>query len=203
MKKEVKAIVFDYNGVLMLGDGKSIHEFVSRKLKVSLDHYFDAIDTPYAKSIEGKISSKKAIETISKNLKITSTNLKKLYLMAYKKHFKQNKELFKQAFKLKKQGYKIAILSDQWALSKEALMPKNLHKNFKPFVVSCDVGIRKPNPKIYKLTIQKLKLKPSETLFIDNQKWNTDPAKKLGMGTILFKDNKQLFANSKWKKLFK
>ena len=82
-------------------------------------------------------------------------------------------------------------------------MPKNLYKDFDEIVVSCDVGMRKPNPKIYKLILKKLKLKPSETIFIDNQKWNINPAKKLKMQTILFKDNKQLFENPKWKKLFK
>ena len=126
---------------------------------------------------------KEVIETLSKNFKIPSKKLKKLYLDSYKKNFKQNKELFKELFKLKKQGYKIAILSDQWFLSKEALMPKKLYKNFDEIIVSCDVGIRKPNMEIYQLAVKELKISPKEILFIDNQKWNISPAKKLGMKT--------------------
>ena len=74
-------------------------------------------------------------------------------------------------------------------------------KKFDEVVVSCDVGIRKPNPKIYKMILKKLKLKGKSCIFIDNQKWNLIPAKKLGMKTILFKDNKQ--ADEKLKKLLK
>jgi len=60
-------------------------------------------------------------------------------------------------------------------------------------ILSCDVEIRKPNLKIYKLLLSKLKIPAKNCLFIDNQKWNIEPAKKLGFQTILFKNNKQLF----------
>ncbi len=213
MKKGVEAIIFDVGGVLALGtnstwkDGKlcpsGVHVDIAKKLKISMDQYLDAIDTTYAKSIEGLIPREKVIKTISKNLKISESRMKKLYIWAYKKHFKQNKQLFKQAEQLKKLGYKIGILSDQWYLSQDALMPKKLYKNFDEVVVSCDVGMRKPNPKMYKIVLKKLKVKPSEAIFIDNQKWNTKPANKLGIKTILFKDNKQLFENKTWKSLFK
>ncbi len=212
MKKGVKAIIFDVGGVLALGENSTwntnklvpsgVHLDISKKLKISLDQYLDAIDTNYALAIEGKISREKTLKIFSKNLKVSEKKLKKLYNWAYKKHFKQNKQLFKQAFKLKELGYNIAILSDQWCLSQDTLMPKKLYRNFDKRIVSCEVGIRKPNPEIYKLTLKKLKLKPAETLFIDNQSWNIKPATKLGMKTILFKGNKQLFEDKIWKGLF-
>lgn len=213
MKKRVKAIIFDVGGVLALGEnsrqekGKfilsGVHMDVIKKLKIPLDQYLDSIDTPYTSAITGKISKERIIKILSKNLGITAKKLKKIYYDSYKQNFKQNKELFKRVFELKKQGYKIAILSDQWYLSKEALMPKKIYKKFDVVVVSCDVGIRKPNPKIYQIAVKKLKFLPHEILFIDNQKWNIAPAKKIGMKTILFKNNKQLFKEKIWRDLLK
>ncbi len=212
--KKIKAIIFDVGGVLALGHYASkpqrnhrqtkVHEYMSKKLKIPVDQYFDSLDTNYALSIEGKVSRLKVVKSISKNLSISPSKLVKLFYKAYKKNFKQNKQLFKQAFKLKKQGYKIGILSDQWHLSYEALMPEKLYNNFDKIVVSCNdnIKMRKPNPKIYKLILKKLKVKPGESLFIDNQNWNIIPAKKLKMKTILFKSNKQLFNEKKWKELF-
>jgi epoxide hydrolase-like predicted phosphatase len=215
MKKEeneIKAIIFDIGGVLQLGEkqkksqkqkhASGIHETVAKKLKIGMDQYFDAIDTAYALSTEGKITKKKLLQIFSKNLKISSKKLEKIYFKTYLKKFKFNKQLFKQAIKLKKLGYKIAILSDQWHLSKDAHFPKQMRESFFPAIISCDVGMRKPNPLMYKLVLKKLKLKPRETLFIDNQKWNTQPAKKLGIKTIQFKDNKQLFKAKQWLGLF-
>jgi len=213
-KNTIKAIIFDVGDVLALSryslktyDGKTfhlgVHEDVAKKLKISLDQYFDSIDSIYANSIEGKISLQEALEAISKNFKISRTKLKQIYFNTYQKHFKQNKHLFGKAKLLKKRGYKIAILSDQWYLSKRVLMPKKLYAFFDVLVVSCDVGIRKPNPEIYELVLEKLKLKPDEAIFIDNQEWNLIPAQKLGMSAILFKDNKQLFSDDKWGALWR
>ena len=222
-KGDVKVIIFDVGGVLQLPKtlvrliqdthligvpahcghrNKSIHEYLADKLKIVLDQWFDAIDTAYAKSIEGKLTEKQVLNIISENLNIIKFKLKKWLVKAYKHNVSLNKELLNQAKELRKLGYKIAILSDQWHFSKIALMPKSLTKYFSPIVVSCEVGLRKPNPKIYSLILEKLKLRPSECLFIDNQKWNIFPAKKLGMKTILFKDNSQLFKEKNWRNLF-
>ena len=212
MKKEVKAIIFDVGGVLQLTKYRSlgirrhhlisVHHFMAKKLKIDLDSWFDSIDSPYAKSIEGKISGTSAISIISKNLRISKDKFIRLMFKAYKKNFKINKRLYKIARKLKEKGYKIGILSDQWELSKEALMPKKLNKGFNPIIISCDIGIRKPSPKIYKLLIKKLKLSPSEILFIDNRKWNLTPAKAFGMRIILFENNKKLIRDLKKMNIF-
>ncbi len=220
---KVKAIIFDVGGVLQLPKtlvrlvqdthlvgvpahcghrNKNIHEYLANKLKIVLDQWFDAIDTAYAKSIEGKLTEKQVLNVISKNLNVGKTKLKKWLIGAYRKNVSLNKELLSQAIELKKQGYRIAILSDQWHFSKLALMPRKLTKHFSPVVVSCDVGVRKPNQKIYSIILEKLRLTPSECLFIDNQEWNIRPAKKLGIKTILFKNNKQLFKEKQWRKLF-
>jgi len=114
-----------------------------------------------------KVSKKlfEVADTPEKLIKIPIKKLEKIILKAYKKNFKQNKQLFKKAFELKKQGYKIAVLSDQWYLSKEALMPDKLYKKFDEVVVSCDVGVRKPNPKIYKLILKKLNFQQNNFIY--------------------------------------
>lgn len=193
-KRGIKALIFDIAGVLQLGSfskSSRVHQFMIKKLGVSIDLYFDSIDTAYAESMEGKISEEKVVKTMERNFKTKPGKLKKLFIKAYKKNFELNKELFTYAIKKKKQGYKIAILSDQWWLSKRVLITKKFHKYFDPVIISTDVKMRKPDLKIYRLTLKKLKLSARQTVFIDNRDWNIKPAKKLGMKTVLFKNNKQ------------
>jgi putative hydrolase of the HAD superfamily len=51
-------------------------------------------------------------------------------------------------------------------------------------VESSVVGLRKPDPKIYKLACERLSVKPAETVFLDDLGPNLVPAKKLGIHTI-------------------
>ena len=197
----IKAVIFDVGGVLALvkkpikiKDGvkvSGVHSMIAKELKISLDQWFDSIDSVYADAIEGISPYHKIIKTMAQNNKIPIKKLEELIVKTYRDKFKVNKLLFKEAFKLKEKGYKIVVLSDQWHLSKIALMSDEIYKKFNLNIVSCDVGFRKPNPKIYKLLLKKLKVPAKNCLFIDNQEWNIKPAEKLGMKTILFENNKQ------------
>ena len=57
---------------------------------------------------------------------------------------------------------------------------------FQDGVFSHEVGVRKPNPKIYTYTLNKVHLKPEEVVFIDDKQSALDPARDMGITTILF-----------------
>jgi len=205
-KSEIKYIAFDVGGVLQSGkyiESKKIphnlgvHEYLSKKFKKNLDSWFDSIDTTYGKSMDGSISRKQSIKDLAKNLEASQETIVKLFHKAYKKGFKKNKRLYSIANKLKKKGYGIGVLSDQWYLSADILTSKKNMQNFNPVIVSCFVKVRKPSVKIFKMFIEKCKCKSSEILFIDNRDFNLKPARKLGMRTILFKENKQFLKDLK------
>lgn len=204
MKSVIKAVIFDVNGVLLLGEGKSFHQYVAKKINVDVESWFDAIEQDWSNLVEGKTTSIKFLSKMSKIFSIDREKIKKIIEKAFKRRFKRNRWLFKQLFKLKKAGYKTAILSDQVPMSYEVFRDcYMLDSKVDISVWSQKVGIRKPNPKIYKLCLDKLKIKPEEAVFIDNRKWNLTPAKKMKIKTILFEGNKKLKENKIWEGLFK
>ena len=92
-----------------------------------------------------------------------------------------------------KKGYRTAALANsgrEWIDFK--IKKYKLEAFFELIVNSGYAGLAKPDPKIYKLVVQTLKVNPIECLFVDDQKGNLLPAKKLGMETILFKGQKDL-----------
>ena len=70
-------------------------------------------------------------------------------------------------------------------------MPVKFYTKFDKVMVSYEMGMRKPNPAIFHLALKKLRITPSEAIFIDNQDWNIDAAKKLKIKTVLYKNNTQ------------
>jgi putative hydrolase of the HAD superfamily len=209
-KPKIKAIIFDVAGVLVGGKYQSsrvlehsgVHEYMAKKMKMDLDSWIDAIETPYNKSMEGQIDGDRAVKWIAENLKINEKKLVKIWAGAYDKKLKKNKKLYKIAFKLKEKGYIIGILSDQWFLSKKSLTPEENLRGFDPVIISCDVGMRKPNPMIYKLLMKKLKqknkkIKTNEVIFTDNRDWNLTVPRNMGINVIVFKDDKQFLEKLK------
>jgi putative hydrolase of the HAD superfamily len=63
---------------------------------------------------------------------------------------------------------------------------------FRLFVSSCFVGLRKPEPEIYRLAIETTQINPEECCFIDDRAQNLEPAAKLGMHAIQMQTLDQL-----------
>ena len=59
------------------------------------------------------------------------------------------------------------------------------HFNNENIMISGNVGLAKPNPKIYEYMLEKYRLNPSTCLFIDDEPANIQTAQELGMKTIL------------------
>lgn len=203
---EIKVVIWDIGGVLMCPIGgspnpgefsKGAHEYMAKYMNLTLKKWNTCVKGPIEKSSIGKISKSRVLKELSKILDCSSKTIERVFKKAYVMSYPQNKELYKFVLGLKKKGYKIAILSDQWHISKEAIIKPSFSRNFDPIVVSCDVGMKKPQPEIYKLILKKLKIPARNCVFIDNHSMNLDPAKKLGIRTILYKNNKQLFKQLK------
>lgn len=200
-KSQIKAIVFDVGGVIFLPRNKEINLLSSfreacsllKGIDIDFEKDYEDIREIYLESSANKISKKKTLELLSKKLKIPNDRIKMAFLEAYKNNILENKKLYNFILKLKKAGYKIGISSIQFHLSKDILIPKRFYKDFDALEVSCEDGFRKPDPHAFQFILKKLDVQPEEAVFIDDGQKNLEPAKKLGMKTILFKNNKQLF----------
>ena len=67
-----------------------------------------------------------------------------------------------------------------------------LRDYFEAFFSSCYLGVRKPDPEIYKLALKITQQKPAECILIDDRGLNLEVAREVGIQTILFKNLAQL-----------
>ncbi len=71
-----------------------------------------------------------------------------------------------------------------------------LNKYFKYKIVSGDVKCRKPERKIYEITLERIKKHASECYFIDNSVKNLEVAQEVGISPILFNRDKEQYAGT-------
>lgn len=107
-----------------------------------------------------------------------------------------NKSLLKFLRKISK-NYKIYVLTNIDVNLHKINKKRGIYKNFKQVYVSCEMSIEKPNKKMFLAVLKENPLKPIEILVVDDKEEHLRVAKKLGMKTILFKDNKQFFEDIK------
>ncbi len=63
---------------------------------------------------------------------------------------------------------------------------------FEEIIVSGEVGLIKPDPRIYTLLIEKTGIAPSHTVFVDDREENVRAAKKFGFKGIIYRDGPEL-----------
>ena len=97
------------------------------------------------------------------------------------------------ALKLKQKGYPIYLLSNFPGDQFEKYRLQNSFLNeFDDRIISGDVGLAKPDIKIYQLAIKKFNLNPEESLFIDDKIENTKGAEQAGIKTIQLQNPEDL-----------
>jgi epoxide hydrolase-like predicted phosphatase len=79
-------------------------------------------------------------------------------------------------------GVRTGLISNSWGTGRypHAL----LEQLFDGIVLSGEVGIRKPAPRIYELGAQAVGLTPDRCVFVDDLPFNLPPAQELGMQTV-------------------
>jgi epoxide hydrolase-like predicted phosphatase len=84
----------------------------------------------------------------------------------------------------RRDGIRTALLSNSWGAA-TAYDAELLEELFDAWVISSEVGLRKPDPAIYELAAERLDLPPERCVFVDDLPGNLKPARALGMATVL------------------
>ena len=92
-------------------------------------------------------------------------------------------------------AYKTGILSNAWSDGRQVIAGKfALDDAVDDLVISAEVGVAKPDPRIYELATTRLGVRPEETIFVDDFVRNIDGARRFGMQAVHFRNREQTIA---------
>ncbi|MGN6556533.1 MAG: HAD family hydrolase [Solirubrobacterales bacterium] len=106
-----------------------------------------------------------------------------------------NEPMIELMRELKASGLKMAMLTNnvrEWEPLWRSMLP--VDEIFEEIVDSAFVGCRKPEPRIYELTLERIGMPAEACLFIDDLQPNIEGAQAAGMRTVHFRDNEQAIA---------
>jgi putative hydrolase of the HAD superfamily len=110
----------------------------------------------------------------------------------YLRHLQPNEPLIEYMRSLRARGYRMAICTNnvrEWASMWRAKLP--VDEIFSVVVDSGFVGLRKPEPEIYALTLERLGVPAQAALFLDDVELNCEAARALGMHAVWFRSTDQ------------
>jgi HAD superfamily hydrolase (TIGR01509 family) len=61
-----------------------------------------------------------------------------------------------------------------------------LEARFDAVIISCEVGLAKPDPRIFRLCLERLGLPPHDALFVDDRLDNTEAAARIGLRALQY-----------------
>jgi epoxide hydrolase-like predicted phosphatase len=139
----------------------------------------------------GELTEAEFIEQLESELGHPLQSLTETYFS----HLRRNDAAIELMADLRARGLRMALLTNnvrEWEPKWRAMLPE-IDEIFEVVVDSAFVGLRKPDPAIYELTIERLGdgVRAEDCVFVDDIDLNCAAARDLGMTAVLFETTEQ------------
>lgn len=184
---ELKAVVFDWGGVLM----RTVDASGRRKWEQRLGLPLYAVDRvvhgsrSWKQAQSGVISDAEYWADVAVQLGLDDAALAE-FRYDYFSGDQLDQEMVGFIQRLRSR-YKTALLSNASPHLREVLGDLGVIQLFDEIVISGVVGVQKPDPAIYHLLLERLELVAEETIFVDDFAQNIEAAQRVGMQTLYFR----------------
>jgi epoxide hydrolase-like predicted phosphatase len=189
----IKAIVFDYGGVIEKEDKDLIQE-IARYLKITKEDWHNVYFTLNHLANTGKKTMREVFALVAKEFNASDEQISHIYEIVEesKKTKKVNWELIEIIKNLKINNYKIGLISNYSTALRNKLTDQNIIDLFDEVIISAEFGYQKPQPEIFEITSNKLGVKNNEMIFIDDTRRSLEGAESIGYIPILYTNNDTL-----------
>lgn len=191
----IHAVIFDLGGVIVRTEDWHPRNALAERLGMSRDELVVLVfgdDGDYRAQL-GEITAEEQWAYVGQKLGLDAKEIPEVRDEFFGGDRLDN-ELVGFIRELKPDHY-TALLSNaldnlRWYLEEEWKITDAFHH----IIISAEVGLMKPNPEIYRLTLERIGVEPAEAVFIDDLMANVRGARDIGMHSIQFKSRAQTIA---------
>jgi putative hydrolase of the HAD superfamily len=184
-----KAVIFDYGKVLSLPPTQQQWQALSSRFGRPVQE-FQKVYWGHREELDrGTLTNENYWKVVGADCGHTVTDAEAAELIEHDnaQWTTVNQPMLDFTRELKAAGYRTAILSNMEPRMLAFMRVKlKWLDEFDVQIYSCEVGVVKPEPAIYRLCCERLGCVPQEALFLDDKKVNTEGAKAFGMQSYVY-----------------
>lgn len=189
----ISALFFDVGGVLLTnGWDRTTRRQAAERFHLDWDTLEERHELVVADFETGRITLDEYLDrTVFHDPRLFSREEFKAYLFAQSQP--DTDALAVAADLARRRKYLTATLNNESAeLNAYRIQHFHLRDYFMVFFTSCFLGLRKPDPRIYRLAMDLTQRAPEECVFVDDRPLNVESAGRAGMRAIRFENAAQL-----------
>ena len=188
---DVRAVIFDWGGVMERSPDDTYVAGWERRLALEPGTLPEVLWGKVWRQLEiGAITNDDFRQHIASQLGLPDAEAAGRFVEEFYTDDRFNPETVAAARALRGR-YKVALLTNAFPGQDDLIREQfglDVHTEFDVYVNSAYVGLRKPDPAIYHLTLDQLGVAPQQAVFLDDNLRNVDAARELGIHTVQFVD---------------
>ena len=184
-----KAVIFDWGGVMEELPNEADVAAWERRLAIASGALPEILwGAAWRRLAVGAITDEEYVRSIVDRLGLPDKDAALDFLQSFYTSDRFQQEVMESARALRRR-YKTAVLSNAFPKQEETIYEQygiDVRAEFDVYVNSSMVGVSKPDPRIYELTLDRLGVAPTQAVFLDDSLRNVDAARALGINAIQF-----------------
>jgi epoxide hydrolase-like predicted phosphatase len=193
----IKAIYFDLGGVIVRTENRHTRAQLAAEFGMTyeeMDKFVFECQTAVDATI-GKVTEQEHWLDVARRLKRPESESPRLR-DAFFGGDTVDQEIINLLRSLRK-THKTGLISNAWDGLRPWIVSQKFDDAFDILTISAEVGIAKPDARIYQHALEKLGVKPEEAIFVDDVEKNVTASESLGMHGVLFRSSEQARADVK------
>jgi epoxide hydrolase-like predicted phosphatase len=185
----IKAMIFDFGRVISAAKPRELFHHYEDELGLERDTINRLMfeSDQWRQALVGKMTMARFWQAIGPSLNLHSTDAVTQFQHRYYAAEKINAEVLQLLQELHS-SYQLAILSNHPPGLQDWLADWDIHGLFEVVFCSGDEGIAKPDPRAYRITLERLGVEAAEAVFIDDTPAYVEAARALGLHGLVFSD---------------
>jgi putative hydrolase of the HAD superfamily len=184
----IKAVFFDLGGVIVRTEFQAPREHLAERLGMEYEDLVKLVfDSPSSiRASHGEISDKEHWAEVTKRLRRPASETETIREDFFAGDIVDREILdFLQTLR---PHYFVGLISNAWPDLRDYIARQKFDDAFDQMIISGEVGVMKPEARIFRIALEQAGVSPDEAVFVDDFYENIEGCEKVGMKGIHFKD---------------